>query len=232
VPPLAWLKDRVKRARQPLPQYRIFQNEWVRARMGFADAVPSEFRDMGVTPEFLAAPPVPSAPEFDFVYLGEMRRLQHFLPVFDALEEAQRSVLLVGELPEELGRHLKKHSKLSVSGRVPHADVPSQLRRARYGLNLVPDQLPYTRQTSTKLLEYCAVGLPVVSTDYAWVRAFEQQHGARFSYIPSHADAGAFRAFFGSALEQQKCVVPDVQALAWPRLLAGLQIWRQLGMQA
>ena len=187
---------------------------------------------MGITPEFLATPPVPIEPEFDFVYLGEMRRLQHFLPVFDALEIAQRSVLLIGELPEELGLHLKKHAKLNVTGRVPHADVPTQLRRARYGLNLVPDQLPYTRQTSTKLLEYCAVGLPVVSTDYAWVREFEQQHGARFSYLPFHADAAAFRAFFGPTLDQQKCEVPDVCTLAWPRLLAELQIWRQLGLRA
>ncbi len=232
VPPLAWLKDRIKRVRQPLPQYRIFQNAWVRQRMGFADAAPYEFRDMGIAPEFFDASSACAVPEFDFVYLGEMRRLQHFLPLFDALAQARKSVLLVGELPVDLALQLKRHARLSVTGRVPHSAVPAQLRRARFGLNLVPDQLPYTRQTSTKLLEYCAAGLPVLSTDYAWVRGFEQLHGARFAYLPFHAPASAYAQLLGAALDQAHCVVPDLRTLAWPRLLAGLRIWRQLGLHA
>ncbi len=232
VPPLAWLKDRIKRVRQPRPQYRIFQNEWVRRRMGFADAVPYEFRDMGIAPEFFEVMPGSGEAEFDFVYLGEMRRLQHFLPVFEGIAQAGKSVLLVGDLPEDLGRQLKLHAKLSVTGRVPHSDVPAQLGRARYGLNLVPDQLPYTRQTSTKLLEYCAAGLPVVSTDYAWVREFEQRHGARFAYIPFDTEAASYAELLGPARDQQRCIVPDMRTLAWPRLLAGLNVWHQLGLQA
>ncbi len=43
----AWLKDRVKRWRQAPPQYRLYQNEWVRQRMGFGDTVPSELRKIG-----------------------------------------------------------------------------------------------------------------------------------------------------------------------------------------
>ncbi len=232
VPPLAWLKDRVKRMRQPLPQFRIFQNEWVRQRMGFTDAVPCEFRDMGIAPEFFDGPQATLRAEFDFVYLGEMRRLQHFLPVFDGIAQAGKSVLLVGDLPDELGRQLRRHTRLSVTGRVPHSDVPKHLRRARHGLNLVPDQLPYTHQTSTKLLEYCAAGLSVVSTDYAWVREFEQQHGARFAYVPFLADAANYGVLLGTALDEQHWVVPDVRALGWPRLLAGLQIWRRIGLHA
>ena len=231
VPPLAWLKDRVKRVRQPMPQYRIFQNEWVRQRMGFTDGVPNEFRDMGIAPEFFDVPRCLEEPEFDFVYLGEMRRLQHFLPVFDGIAQAARSVLLVGDVPDDLGRQLKRHGRLSVTCRVPHGDVPGHLRRARYGLNLVPNQLPYTQQTSTKLLEYCAAGLPVVSNDYAWVREFEQRHHARFARIPTSGDAQGYAAALGPALNQQRCVVPDLHTLAWPRLLAGLKIWRQLGLQ-
>jgi glycosyltransferase involved in cell wall biosynthesis len=232
VPPWAWLKDRVKRVRQAVPQYRIFQNDWVRERMGFDDALPYEFRDMGLAPEFFDSLTPRATPEFDFVYLGEMRRLQHFFPLFGALAQAATSVLLVGEIGAELQRNLPQQGRLTVTGRVPHGEVPAQLRRARYGLNLVPDQLPYTRQTSTKLLEYCAAGLPVLSTDYPWVRAFEQQHAARFAYLPFGASAGAYRTHLEPALARQNCVVPDVRALAWPHLLAGLQIWRQLGLYA
>ena len=232
VPPLAWLKDRVKRWRQAVPQYRIFQNTWVQQRMGFADAVPCEFRDMGVSGDFFTSASSAGKAEFDFVYLGEMQRLQHFLPVFDGLNQTGRRVLLIGQLPMELEQKLQRFSNITSTGRVPHAQVPTQLQRARYGLNLVPDQLPYTRQTSTKLLEYCAAGLPVVSTDYAWVRDFEQHYGARFSYVPFHASAAAYSALLGGALEQRALVVPDVHALAWPRLLAAMQIWRQLGVCA
>lgn len=232
VPPLAWLKDRVKRWRQAVPHYRIYQNAWVRQRMGFSDAVPYELRDMGVSPVFFDTPAAPIEPEFDFVYLGEMRRLRHFLPVFDALALAGRRVLLVGQMPDDLRPRLQHHAKLSVTGRVPHSQVPALLRRARHGLNLVPDQRPYTRQTSTKLLEYCAAGLRVVSTDYPWVREFEHQHGARFAYIPFRATAAAYRAHLGLALDAQPLVVPDVRPLVWPRVLADLQIWRHIGIHA
>lgn len=230
VPPLAWLKDSIKRWRQAVPQYRIYQNEWVRQRMGFGDAVPYEFRNMGVSPAFFSAPTAQTEPEFDFVYLGEMRRLRHFLPLFDALAHTGRRVLLVGEIPDGLGPRLKRHANLTVTGRVPHAQVPALLRSASHGLNLVPDQLPYTEQTSTKLLEYCAAGLRVVSTDYPWVREFELHHRARFAYIPCRANAAAYKAHLDSALDEQPLATPDVRPLAWPRLLAGLQVWRELGI--
>ena len=230
VPPLAWLKDRIKRSRQAVPHYRIFQNAWVQSRMNFSDTVPYEFRDMGIDSTFFHSQPAVAAAEFDCVYLGEMRRLQHFLPVFDALSQIGRRVLLVGEVPNELRQRLKSFTNMSFTGRISHAEVPAQLRRARFGLNLVPDKLPYTRQTSTKLLEYCAAGLRVISTDYAWVRDFEQRHGGRFSYVPFNAGVADFCERFGAAFQSPGYVVPDVRALAWQHTLAGLQIWRKLGL--
>jgi hypothetical protein len=241
VPPWAWMKDRAKRALQPVPQYRIFQNAWVRDRLGFADGVPHEFRDMGVAPSFFVAGPPQdekrpprgaaatrseqawgpcfsapgAAPEFDGVYLGDMQRLRHFVPLLTALQQSGQRTLLIGEPPADLRAAL--HALAHVTGRVPHGQVPALLRRARYGLNLVPDRLPYSQQTSTKLLEYCAAGLPVVSTGYAWVRAFEARHGARFAYLPA-PDVAA-------------CAVPDVSALAWPRVLERLTLWRHLGLR-
>ncbi len=232
VPPMAWLKDQLKCWCQATPQYRIFQNAWVQQRMGFHDAVPCEFRDMGISPSLLEPAPPSAAPEFDFVYLGEMRRLRHFLPVFEALANAELSVLLIGQLPDELLAQLADHDKLTVTGRIPHEQVPVMLRRARRGLNLVPDQLPYTRQTSTKLLEYCAAGLPVVSTDYAWVRDFERQHGARLAYIPFRATAASYLEYFQRIVQALPEPVPDLHPLAWPALLAGMPIWRHLGVQA
>lgn len=231
VPPLAWLKDCVKRWRQPQPDYRLYQNEWVRQRLGFADGVLYEYRDMGVAPEFFDAPVPPIEPEFDYVYLGEMRRLRHFLPLFDALARLQRRVLLIGDVPDDLKQRLQQHVNLVFAGRVPHSAVPAQLRRARCGLNLVPDEVPYSEQTSTKLLEYCAVGLPVLSTDYIWVRRFEQLHAARFAYLPARASVDNYQALLAAPL-QQPAQAPDLRALAWPNLLGRLRVWQLIGLRA
>ncbi len=73
-------RTRSERWTQPKPDYRLFQNEWVRQRLGFADDVPWEFREMGVSSTFLIPPTIQGAAEFDMVYLGDMARLRHFLP--------------------------------------------------------------------------------------------------------------------------------------------------------
>ena len=238
VPPHAWLKDFVKHWTQPKPDYRFFQNGWVRERLGFDDGVPHALRDMGVAQIFFdaAAPALPEpsyadeAParippnEFDLVYLGEMNRLQPFLPLLQAIHDAGRTLLLVGDIPETLRTQLP--ASVTCTGRVPHADVPRQLRRARLGLNLVSDLEPYNQQTSTKLLEYCAVGLPVVSNDYAWVRYFAAHYQGNFHLLRD--DPSSWQHSFGEALEAYPYVVPDVRALVWPRLLAALPIWKHL----
>jgi hypothetical protein len=69
VAPLAWLKDRIKQWQQPVPDFRVFQSDWVRQRMGFngngnaTSAVPYALREMGVPDAFLMAqalqPPPP-----------------------------------------------------------------------------------------------------------------------------------------------------------------------------
>jgi hypothetical protein len=231
VPPLAWIKDQVKRWRQPIPNYRIFQNAWVRQRLRFTDEVPFEYRDMGIAPYFFCDPESQTNPEFDFVYLGEMRRLQHFVPIFDTLAFLRRTVLLVGQIPENIRQLFRHHTNLTITGNVPHPEVPAQLRRARFGLNLVPLQSPYTEQTSTKLIEYCAARLRVVSTDYSWVRLFEQERGAQFAYIPHTMNSVIYRDFFGPQLDQQPLNTPTLHSLEWPNVLAKLRIWRNLDLK-
>ncbi len=224
VPPHARLKDWVKHWTQPKPDYRIFQNGWVRERMGFSDGVPSSLRDMGVASVFLE--PLPQAPicEFDLVYLGEMHRLLPFLPLLQTIHEAGRTLLLIGDLPDTLRSQLAP--SVTCVGRVAHADVPTQLRRARFGLNLVSNTEPYNQQTSTKLLEYCAVGLPVVTNDYAWVRYFVAHYQANLHVL--HDDPSTWPHSFGEALEAYPYAVPDVRDLAWPKLLRALPIWKHL----
>ena len=227
VPPHSKLKDWVKRLGHPKPDFAIYQNNWVHEQLSFYD-VPYALRDMGVSDTFLAARHAHwPAPEFDFVYLGEMGRLLPFLPVLHALHNAQRSVLLVGEVPAQLQAQLPE--SVRTTGRVPHEVVPQQLRRARWGLNLVSNTRPYNQQTSTKLIEYCAVGLPVVSNDYPWVRAFATRHQGSFHLLSDEPASWALS--FGEALEAYPYVVPDVSALRWQAILAELSVWKFLGIR-
>ena len=223
-PPHAWLKDMVKHWTQPKPDYRLFQNGWVRERMGFNDGVPHALRDMGVAQAFLDAPAHIPSNEFDLVFLGEMTRLLPFVPLLQSIHDAGRTLLLVGEVPDGLRAQLP--TSVTCTGRVPHAEVPQQLRRARFGLNLVGNFEPYNQQTSTKLLEYCAVGLPVVSNDYAWVRYFATHYQGSFHLLRD--DPSSWQFSFGEALDAYPYVVPDVRELAWHKLLGKLAIWAHL----
>lgn len=224
VPPHAWLKDQVKRLTQPWPDYRVFQNPWVRERMGFSSRIPSCLRDMGIAPAFFEAPKVPIEPTFDLVYLGEMTRLQPFLPILQSIHAEGRSLLLIGDAPDTLKAALPPN--VTLTGRVPHADVPAQLRRARFGLNLVSHVAPYNQQTSTKLLEYCAVGLPVVSNDYPWVRYFAARHQANFHLLSDHP--ASWISSFGEALEAYPYRIPDLNDMQWPKLLAKMPLWKTI----
>ncbi len=224
VPPHAWLKDQVKRITQAQPDYRVFQNPWVRERMGFSSRVPSCLRDMGIAPVFFEAPTHVTPKEFDLVYLGEMTRLQPFLPVLQSIHQAGRSLLLVGDVPEHIQAQLPPN--VTVTGRVSHTEVPTQLRRARFGLNLVSNIAPYNQQTSTKLLEYCAVGLPVVSNDYPWVRYFASRHQGNFHLLSDNPST--WTPSFGEALEAYPYQVPDLQDMQWPKLLAKVPLWKTI----
>lgn len=222
------LKDRLKRWSQPRPQHRVFLNEWVRERLGFDDGVPSVLRDMGVPADFLQAHSR-AEPEFDLVYLGEMSRLLECVPSLQAIAQAGLSLLLVGEVPPALQALVQGWPQVHCSGRVPQAQVPAQLLRARAGLNLMPERLPLTQQTSTKVLEYLAVGLPVLSNPYAWAEHIAAQYPKRVRLLDAPEQAQSWREAVQN-LPAHQSDRGSLRMLAWPERLAGLSIWAELGL--
>jgi glycosyltransferase involved in cell wall biosynthesis len=230
VAPLAWLKDRVKQWQQPVPDFRVFQSDWVRQRMGFdgtlPGAVPYALRDMGVPDSFLTAK-AQQAPEFDLVYLGEMSRLQRFVPLLHTLAQAGLSLLLVGDVPPALQKRLATLGHIQSTGRVPQDQVPAQLLRARAGLNLMPDVLPLSEQTSTKMLEYLALGLPVISNPYAWAQRTALAHAGRVQLLDVQATAAQWQAAVQS-LPLRQTDRHHLQSLRWSQQLQGLPVWAAL----
>ncbi|MFM7024814.1 MAG: glycosyltransferase [Limnohabitans sp.] len=222
------LKDLIKHWLHPLPDHRIFLNEWVRQRMGFDDGVPCSLRDMGVPADFLQIS-ASQPPDHDLVYLGEMGRLRDFMPVLQAISQAGLRLLLIGEVPVDLQAAWRALPGLTFAGRLPQAQVPAQLLRARVGLNLMPERLPLTQQTSTKVLEYLAVGLPVLSNSYPWMAQMHARYPERIHLLGEPATAQAWTA----ALQKVPGVQTDrsaLQHLAWHQRLSGLPVWQQLGL--
>ena len=230
VAPLAWLKDRIKQWQHPVPDFRVFQSEWVRQRMGWGDAVhepvPYALRDMGVPASFLTAQAL-QPPEFDLVYLGEMRRLLHFVPLLQTLGQAGLKLLLVGDVPPALQERLAKLGHIQSTGRVPQDQVPAQLLRARAGLNLMPDVLPLSEQTSTKMLEYLALGLPVVSNPYAWAQRTARVHAGRVQLLAVQASAAQWQAAM-QALPLRQTDRQHLVSLGWSHQLQALPVWAAL----
>ena len=222
------LKDRLKRWRHPRPDHRIFLNAWVRDRMGMDDGVPCSLRDMGVPTAFLQAQPGLPV-DHDLVYLGEMSRLQDFLPALQAMAQAGLKLLLIGQVPPALEGWLQLAPGVQCTGRIDQAQVPAQLLRARAGLNLMPERLPLAMQTSTKVLEYLAVGLPVVSNDYPWARTVAAQHPGRVQLL-SQTRLPECWAQAMAALPERQADRSALQALTWPERLAALPVWTQLGL--
>jgi glycosyltransferase involved in cell wall biosynthesis len=229
VAPLAWLKDRIKQWQHPVPDFRVFQSEWVRQRMGFStvpDAVPYALRDMGVPDAFLTVQ-AQQPPEFDLVYLGEMRRLLHFVPLLHTLGQAGLSLLLVGDVPPALQARLAALGHIQSTGRVPQDQVPGQLLRASEGLNLMPDVLPLSEQTSTKVLEYLALGLPVISNPYAWAQRTAQAHAGLVQLLSVQASAAQWQAAV-KALPLRQTDRQHLQSWRWSQQLQGLPVWAAL----
>jgi glycosyltransferase involved in cell wall biosynthesis len=228
VAPMAWLKDRIKEFTHPRPQHRVFQSEWLRQRMALTDTVPFSLRDMGVPAHFLTAQ-AQGEPEFDLVYLGEMSRLMQFVPALQAIDEAGLRLLLIGQIPPELQTVIAPLRHVHSIGRIPQDDVPAQLLRARAGLNLVPDVLPLSAQTSTKMLEYLAVGLPVVSNRSAWAEHMATEHPGRVRWLIALSSAQVWRQTVAQ-LPAPEAYRQHLRSLTWDARLQSLPLWQALGL--
>ncbi|MGV0961288.1 MAG: glycosyltransferase [Limnohabitans sp.] len=226
VAPAAWLKDRIKQLTHPRPQHRVFQSDWVRQRMGLTDAVPYSLRDMGVPAYFLSAQ-AQQAPEFDLVYLGVMSRLHAFWPTLRTLHQAGLRLLLIGEVPAALQARLQQLPNIHCTGRIPQEEVPAQLLRARAGLNLMPEVLPLMQQTSTKMLEYLATGLPVISNLYPWAQRTAEHHAGRVQLLHTHCPAHVWQKAMADTPAQQ-ADRSHLHDLSWAAQLDNLPVWQWL----
>ncbi|MGB8193302.1 MAG: glycosyltransferase [Chitinophagaceae bacterium] len=214
VPPMAALKNALKRINNAKPDYRIFLNEYVRSAFSFSDGIAFGYRDMGVSAEWLTRPVSESSRPDSFIYVGELqhRGIRKLLNAFSEGQMKGFSLLIISKDYENLSRDYRRFSNIRFEGPVPHAEIRTFIADAAFAINFMPDQEPYNRQTSTKLLEYAACGVPVITSDYAWMRAFQEKYGGKYFYL--NEDLSNFN---WDAVDDFKYAFPDLTDWTWEK---------------
>lgn len=209
----AKIKNCIKRVFNIKPELRIFLNENVKREFNFNDGIPYVYRDMGVDDSFFIKN---DKKNYDFVYVGEMsieRGITNILEKF-AKNLNTQSLLMVGEPEKLLYEKYKNFKNIIFTGRVSYKEVPQIASQAEYAINYIPDKYPYNLQTSTKLLEYVAMNLKIVTTNYKWVNEFEKEKGMQFYKISQD-----LRELIPQNVKRFNFNITDISNMTWVKVL-------------
>lgn len=152
---------------------QVLGDDWPR----WATIVP-----MGVDPQFLAAepPPAPAANRarpVSFIYIGRLtrrRRLERILAAADLIRhqtEGFRVVFMGHDASDgyyaDVIRRLNLGDRVSIHPPIPYEQVPAAVLTHDVALAYVPE-LPadWMYHPTLKVLEYRALGLPIIATDF------------------------------------------------------------------
>lgn len=136
-------------------------------------------RDHPVFPNHLVVDRLPGVePEGDgsVVYVGDVTEERGALDLIDACGRAGAALVLIGRIAEGLSRDLATRAgarglSLELTGHLPHAVALERVARASVGVSPLHDAPNYRSSLPTKVLEYAALGLPIVATDLPGTRA-------------------------------------------------------------
>jgi glycosyltransferase involved in cell wall biosynthesis len=181
---LGKIKNFIKKNLNTKPSLRVFLNEEVKKEFGFNDNLPFVYRDMGIKECFFY--PENEDKQYDFVYLGVIsseRKIDFMLRNLIEKCKDMKSIILIGSPEDKIYSEFKSYRNITFVGRLDQKDIPEVASKAVYGINYIPNEYPYHLQTSTKLLEYLAMGLKIVTTGYYWVDKFERDTNMKFYKI-------------------------------------------------
>ncbi|AEW00971.1 hypothetical protein A4D02_13510 [Niastella koreensis] len=185
VPPFGKLKNSIKKLFNATPDYRIFNSEYVRGQINPTDNIPYGYRNCGIPSgnSYL----LPNAQKkYDFVYVGTVDKGRKIEPLFDCFINGvlkDRTLLVITRDYQALDAIYKNARNLTFKGPIPYSDTYAHIQEARFGINYMPDVAPFNQQASAKFLDYAACWLPIITSDYAWVRGFQQTYGGNYFYL-------------------------------------------------
>lgn len=228
LPPLRRWKDQVKRYYNTRPDFRLFLNEYVQEQFNFRDNVPAGFRDMGITQGLLLGAQQAVPKKYDFIYAGSVTKDIRFNTILDRFlpgaSMAGQNILVLSMNFQHLAEKYRDNPNILFKGPVKHEEVGQYLRQSRFAINYKPDIEPHNHQTVTKLLEYAACRIPIITSDLAWVRSFGKQYGGHFFYL-----APDLSNFTMDALNQFPFQFPDLSSWTWEQQLRNSGVLELLG---
>ncbi len=137
---------------------------------------------VGISPRFLAAELADSTPASSerpvrFIYLGALTRFRELERLLLAAQRVlsttdEFQIVFVGPdkaqgFYHKLVNDLNLGAVVAMMPPVPYEEIPELLASHDVGLAYVPDRPTWDYQPTIKVLEYRAVGLPILSTDVA-----------------------------------------------------------------
>ncbi|KAA1039309.1 glycosyltransferase family 4 protein [Macrococcus equipercicus] len=206
------IKDVVKKLFNTKPNGRVYQSEFMKDFYNFKDKAPFIFREQGIDQSYFN---VVSEKIYDFVYIGSMDESRQLDAMFEFFSKTPKwTLLLIGTPNEKLKAQYSSCENIIYTGRLEQSEIPAYASKARYGLNYVPDIYPFNEQISTKLLEYCALNLKIVTLPGRWVNNFESSSQAKFFKVKKNLSN-----LTAENLNQFDFITPDVRNLEWNKLL-------------
>ncbi len=215
ISPFGQLKNFSKKILNVKPDYRLFLNEYVQDKFGFDDEIPSGFREMGIANSFLNFDNNKSKKEYDFIYAGSVnaeRKIDGLIERFATKYLSDHSLLILSKDYDDLKNKFKQFDNIHFTGPIAHDEMPAHISKAKFAINFMVDKEPFNQQTSTKLLEYAALKMPIITTDYNWIRNFQKENGGDFYYLQKNLSNLTWEK-----ISQFNYSFPDLKEWTWEK---------------
>lgn len=172
------IKNLAKSLLSNRPAGRVFTEPFVRRQFHFARRAPSIFREIGVNPAFLLTRDSVNK-DIDVVYVGSISGRAGVASTLIGLANRGFKVAVAGYADAAVQSDFLRNG-IEFAGRLTPDKIPRFIARSTHGLNLMPNVYPLIHQTSSKVQEYLAAGLTVISNDYPWIRDHSRSLGYRY----------------------------------------------------
>lgn len=197
------IKNLIKRVINKKSDIYIFLNKDVRRGYYFLEkSKNSIYRPMGYPGEIISECRSENK-IYDIIYAGSLR--DGVINVIVDLAKMGFKLAVVGNKIEYICENV------DFFGVLDQRQVFQLIGKSKFGLNYTPDIYPYNIQDSTKIIEYSAMGLGVITNKYYWVDRFENERGCKF------IDIKKIENF--NSIHHLSFKVPDVSDLCWDILL-------------
>jgi glycosyltransferase involved in cell wall biosynthesis len=152
---------------------------------------------------------------YDFIYAGSVdarRGVDVLLECFTTGNLKNRILLVLSKDYAQTAMRFSAHENICFKGPVPYREVYSYIDQCRYAINFMPDIEPFNKQVSAKFLDYADCGIPIVTSQYEWVKAFERANGGRYFYLQPDLSN-----FTWECINAFSYAAPDLREWTWEK---------------